>query len=80
MYLEPNENFHFRGMHIVVLHPENGKVFWAKVFDTYISSEKLEHFITTIPDGYIIAAGCKDECTRNLSDTVKEWFGNMGST
>ena len=35
---EPNEYQHFRGLHIVVIHPTNGEVKFAKVFDTYQES------------------------------------------
>ena len=63
-----NENGHYRGLHIVVINPTNGKVEAAKVFDTYVSSDALDGFIDIgFPEGYIIAAACMDECQVNLS-------------
>ena len=33
--LDPNEHGHNRGLHIVVVNPEDGKIELAQVFDTY---------------------------------------------
>ena len=75
-----NENNHYRGLHIVVINPNNGQVEQAKVFDTYKSSAILEIFIKDkVPEGHIVVAASKDECARKLSNTVKMWFKNMGS-
>ena len=32
-----------------------------------------------IPDDFIIAIACKDECTKNLSEPVYKWFEQLGS-
>ena len=68
-------------MHIVIVNIKTGNVEAAKVFDTNKSSIELETFINTLekyysdkPEGYILAAACKDECSRNLSNKVKNWF------
>lgn len=34
-----------RGLHIVVINPYNGKVEYANVFDTYVSSKLFDEFI-----------------------------------
>ncbi len=34
----PNENGHYRGLHIAIINPYTGKVEVARVFDTYKSS------------------------------------------
>ena len=79
--LENNENNHDRGMHVVIVDSRNGDIVHAKIFDTYVSSKLFEEFIQAldIPKGYFVLAACKDECSTNLSDTVKSWFAEMGS-
>ena len=52
---------------------------WAKVFDTYETSYRLEAVIKELPEGYIVAAACKDECVSSMSSKVKNWFEGMGS-
>ena len=48
--------------------PENGYVLWAKVFDTYKTSEELDRFIHgAAAEGDIVIAACKDDCVTNLS-------------
>ena len=76
-----NEFKHYRGLNFAVINPYNGKVWFAQVFDTYVSSESFEKWIseTEIPVGFIIAAACKDECSKNLSQKVKDWFTALGS-
>lgn len=57
--LPKNENGHHRGLHVVIIHPQTGKVEMAKVFDTYKSSSAFDGFITKgIPYGYIVVAAC----------------------
>lgn len=52
----------------------------AKVFDTHQSSVAFDAFVDEhIPDGYIIAAACKDTCAEHLSAKGVRWFQNMGS-
>lgn len=77
MEVEKNEGGNYRGMHIVIINPTNGGVEWAVVFDTYKSSKELDFFIKNayIPEGFIIAVACMDECTLNLSEESKKWFG-----
>lgn len=78
--VEKNEHNHYRGLHIVVINPTNGKVETAKVFDTYKKADGFDSFITKhIPEGHIVVAACKDECTTSLSQSGKQWFANMGS-
>ena len=78
--VEENENGHHRGLHIVVINHFSGEVIWAKCFDTYKSSERMEAAIKTIPKTSIIAAACQDDCASTMSKTIKEWFASMGST
>ena len=79
--IQPNENYHLRGMHIVIINPFNGKVEFAKAFDTHESSAAFDRFIfESIPRGYILAAACRDECLLGLSQEAKEFFANaLGS-
>ena len=60
-----NENGHDRGLHLVVINPYKGNIEIAKVFDTYKSEAGMVEFLKTshIPNGFIIVAACKDECT-----------------
>ena len=76
-----NENGHDRGLHIVVINPYAGHVEIAKVFDTYKSDEGLVEFMKTshIPNGFIVATACKDECTVGMRFPTRQWFINMGS-
>ena len=75
-----NENGNFRGLHIVILDPKNGKIENSQVFDTFKSSDALEEFIKfNVPDGKIVIAACQDECTSELSEKAKKWFLDMGS-
>ena len=43
--VEKNESGHHRGLHIVVISPVDGKVIASKAFDTYKSSNGLNHFL-----------------------------------
>ena len=79
---DANSGNAYRGLHVVVISPsDNYDVIAAKVFDTYRTSEGFEEFIgrETIPDGYIVVAACKDECSVQLSLKAKLWFAEMGS-
>ena len=64
-----------------MINPSNGEVEFCRVYDTYRSAESFETMISniTIPDGFIIAAACKDDCATNLSHRCRMWFGHMGS-
>ena len=77
-----NEHGHDRGLHIVLIDPNTGKVAIAQIFDTYDKdSQQLDRFICNdrIPSNYIIAAACKDECTKTLSEEAILWFEAMGA-
>ena len=80
--MEPNENKHFRGLHLVVWDPDSQKPLFSKVFDTYKTSDGLEKFLfeNTIKSGEIVILACKDDCAQNLSEPVKKWFSDeLGS-
>ena len=80
IFCDVNGSVDYRGLHVVVINPSDGHIISSLVFDTYISSNKLETFIATeVLDGSIIVAACKDECSKNLSQVCKKWFGDMGS-
>ena len=40
----PNENNSYRGLHIVIINPLNGKVVHAKAFDTHDRSDGIDNF------------------------------------
>lgn len=42
VFCEKNEHNHFRGLHIVVIHPKNGVVMFSQVFDTYKTTKAFE--------------------------------------
>lgn len=78
--MQLNENGNLRGLHLAVIDPEDGHVALASVFDTYKSSCALDNFIDEgIPDGYIVVATCKDDCTSALSQKAKTWLSQLGS-
>ena len=78
--IKVNENGNLRGLHIVVASPDDGAVVKAQAYDTHESSEELEKFISEeMAYGSIVVAACQDECSKNLSEKVKEWFQRMGS-
>ena len=75
-----NENGHYRGLHVALVDPNNGKVEVTKCFDTHKSSEEFEDFISKpIPVGHIVVATCRDEVSKNLSDKGRNWFKSLGS-
>ena len=56
-----NESNNYRGLHFAIVHPSNGKVLFAYVFDLYKSSDLLEKFIDGFQiflEGQIIIAAC----------------------
>ena len=80
---DKNENGHFRGLHICIINPSTAKAVFAKVFDTYKSSDALEDFLTNlgvIPPGYMIAVACKDDCSTALPQIAKSWLRKLGSS
>ena len=61
---EPNENKHYRGLHIVIVNPSTMKSEFAKVFDTYKDSSDLEVFVQSYnTSNKIVVAACRDECS-----------------
>lgn len=80
--IDKNEDGHYRGIHLVIIDPSTGEKKYSEVFDTYKSSDKFDTFIDNQhlhPEGFIVAAACKDECVTNLSKKAKKWFSDMGS-
>ena len=58
----------------MVINPSSGKIVSARAFDTYKSSA-IDKFISKdIPEGNIVVAACKDECSTKMSKTLKLWF------
>ena len=81
MEVRRNEHFHYRGLHVVVINPANGKVVTARAFDTYQWRRSFDDFIAEeIPNGHIVVAACKDDCITNMSQAGKQWFADMGSS
>ena len=75
-----NESGNMRGLHIAVVNQLDGKVVSAEVFDTYKTSLALDRFIDQgIPEGCIVVATCRDDCTKALSDKAKTWLMGLGS-
>ena len=47
----------------------------SEIFDTHVGSEKMEVFIdSNIPQGWIVAAACKNDCVKGMSQKVRQWF------
>ena len=68
---------HGRGLNIAVINPDDGRIKMGRAFDTHESSEEMEKWIKNdekVSKGCIVAAACKDDCSANLSDTVKNKF------
>lgn len=42
VYIGKNESGHFRGLHVVIINVSDGKVEFAKAFDTYKTSKEFE--------------------------------------
>lgn len=73
--MEPNENNHFRGLHIVIINPENGNIEFAEVFDTHETSDNLNQLIASIiPRGQIVVAAVRDDAFAKLSVFARSWF------
>ena len=69
---------------MAIIDPKNGRVEFARVFDTYETSDGFDEFLEAekdmIKEGHIVIAACKDECRFLLSeDPAKKWFQDMGS-
>ena len=70
--IKKNENNDYRGLHVVLINHDDGKVILAQAYDTYQTSEKLDELISEIvQEGQIVVAACKDDCTFSLSFEAK---------
>jgi len=69
-----------RGISMFVLDANNGKIIQKGVYDTFERSNNMENAIKNVPNGSIVVAGIQDEGTRRLSNTVKKFFSDMGSS
>ena len=78
-----NQNDHQRGLHVLIMDPSSEQALISIIFDTYESSYSLDHFINTyvsrIPEGHIVIAACKDDCSTHMSQQAKQWLADMGS-
>ena len=80
--VKQNQMGNYRGLHLVLINPENGEVEFAQVFDTYRDNQSLANFILQakrIPRGRIVIAACKDDCATKLAWNSRKWFADMGS-
>lgn len=65
---------------MVIFNPSTGLVEFARVFDTYQTSEEFEKFIGRgVQAGKIVVAAAMDDCMTNLSEKAMVWFESMGS-
>eukprot|EP00127_Corallochytrium_limacisporum_P001496 Clim_evm2s61 gene=Clim_evmTU2s61 len=72
-----------RGIAVVVVNMQSGKVTSAKVFDTFLrgGSEALETFLTGIHEDRMVLFAVKDEGSHSLTDVVKDIIqSQFGST
>ena len=69
-----------RGMNMVVLDPNSGKIVLMNTFDTHESSAEFAAALAKLIKGSIVVVSVKDEASKNLSWEVKEFFEKMGST
>ena len=45
------------------------------MFDTYEGSDEIHKFIDEgVPDGSVVMAACKDDCSKKMSYKTKGWF------
>jgi hypothetical protein len=70
-----------RGFVIAIINPDTFAVEATEIFDTHASSTGMQNWINQdkVPDGYLVAIGCIDECMNKLTSSVKQWFKDMGS-
>lgn len=80
--VEKNSNGHFRGLHIVVIDPDNGKIVLAKAFDTHATTLGIKEMLDGggAPEGFIVIAACQEECVKKMTQKIKKWFTDMGSS
>ena len=76
-----NDKGTYRGMHVCILNGKTGNVMWSEIFDTYHSSDAFEYFCSCelVEEGQIVIAACRDDAAKNLSNSVRQWFKDMGS-
>lgn len=73
--MEANEHNHYRGLHIVIINPQDDEIVAAKIFDTYNASRSFDDFIQKqIPHGHIVVAACMDDCISALSQKGYMWL------
>lgn len=71
-----------RGMNIVVLAGQNHEVMFSHTYDTFASAKASEQIVedeAAVPVGSVIIVACKDECSRKLSQGVKDILIAMGA-
>lgn len=71
-----------RGVNIIALAGQNHEVIHSQTYDTFASkkaSEQLAADLATIPLGSVIVAAVKDEASKSLTQSAKDFFINMGS-
>lgn len=71
-----------RGINVAVLAGQNHEAIFVKTYDTFGSekaSEQLAADLATVPLGSVIVAAVRDEASSKLTQSVKDFFSNMGS-
>ncbi len=71
-----------RGMNIVTLDAETGRVTHKKSFDTYASrqqADSLTAFLNSLPANTVVLAGIRDDGANNLHQAAREAFQALGS-
>ena len=80
VHVHKNSDHQYRGIHIVLINPQTGKVIFGKVFDTYKSSDTFHDFMQKpIAPGTIVVAAVRYCGVTGLSYPAKVWFGDLGS-
>ena len=78
--IEENENGHFRGLHVAIIHPNSAEILEKRAFDTYKTSEALDATIEKYEkQDIIVVAACQDDCFTQMSKTARLWLASMGS-
>ena len=71
-----------RGFNVVVLSAVDGDILKKKTFDTYGSStasSNMVDFIESSPDGSVIVIAVRDEGTRYLKQSARNYIASLGS-
>lgn len=72
-----------RGIHVILINQQNGRVMGSRVFDTYSDNqdEKLNQYLDQISDSdRLIVFAVKDEGSYKLSDIIRQRIEMLGST